>query len=610
MLARLTIVRGEGSPKICELDAARPTTVGRSHNNTIVLKDDRASRNHARIYFENDHWMLRDNDTLNGTRVNTVVIERPVILEDGNEIDIADMRLRFSLIPDGAAATNGGQAPAAGAVVPAPSTSESCITPLHADELAILHEFMTNSAGVTEPREVIHIALQTVLRHLRATVTGFMGLDQDNNPLPRVILPEMSRVDIVLSRQMIQRVQRDGCTIWLSAAKPGELDESESLMPFTDAICVPLKTEGAPFGALHVYRASKPFAERDVRLCEMIAGYVANSLARLRKYRSLAAENVRLRRQAPVSEAIIGNSPIMQQLLQLIGKAAPCPSTVLIHGETGAGKELVANALHLKSPRHQGPFVVANCGAIVPGLLESELFGHCEGSFTGAAKYHPGLFEQADEGTLFLDEIGDMTLDCQVKVLRAIEGKGFRPVGGTKDLHVDVRVIAASHKDLAKEVRANRFRQDLFFRLRVLYLKVPPLREHPDDIPPLAERFLDKFAVETGKRKRLTPAALDRLRGYGWPGNVRELRTVLESAVMLTESLDIGADDLWLHGTAVGDQPASLRLEDVEAWAIREALKQTMGNVSAAARTLDISRESLSQKMKKYQISRDSEDKN
>src|SRR5207245_6402018 len=215
-------------------------------------------------------------------------------------------------------------------------------------------------------------------------------------------------------------------------------------------------------------------------------------------------------------------------------------------------------------------------------------------------------FEQADEGTLFLDEVGDMTLDCQVKVLRAIEGKGFRPVGGTEDIQVDVRVVAASLKDLAREVRAGKFRQDLFFRLRVLYLTVPPLREHIEDLPALVERFLSKFALESGRKKRLNDAAMRRLREYTWPGNVRELRTVLESAVMLTDGTEIGADDLWLHGATVSDnQPVSLKLEDVEAWAIREALKQTKGNISAASRTLGLSREALSQKIKQYGIAKD-----
>jgi two-component system, NtrC family, response regulator HydG len=603
MRAVLTIVSGEGTPKTCEIDPQRPITVGRSRDNVMVLHDERASRQHAHIYFEHGQWFLRDNGTLNGTHVGATRIEAPLALHDGLEFDIADLRLRFNVVGSDFRLP---PPPAAGTV--SESSDESCLTPWHADELMVLHNFMTQSAEVNEPREVIMLALKTLLRHTMASVTGFLSLDPNNNPLPRVILPELARVDICLSRQMIQRVQQVGKTAWLAALRPGDLDESESLMPFTDAICVPLKAEGAPFATLHVYRSKAPFTDRELRFTEMVASYLANLLGRLRKFRSLEAENSQLRRNAKVSEELIGASQPIQALKQMIVRAAACSSTVLIHGETGAGKELVAKALHLQSDRNNSPFVVANCGAIVGSLLESELFGHCEGSFTGATKYYRGLFEQADEGTLFLDEVGDMSLDCQVKVLRAIEGKGFRPVGGTEDVHVNVRLIAASHKDLAKEVRAGRFRQDLFFRLRVIYMTVPPLREHIDDLPELVERFLAKFAAETGRRKQLSEAAMKRLAEYAWPGNVRELRTVLESAVMLTDSEEIDGDDLWLHGAVVTDQPMSLKLEDVEARAIREALKQTKNNVSAAARILGISREGLSQKIKKYGIAKNGEE--
>ena len=365
---------------------------------------------------------------------------------------------------------------------------------------------------------------------------------------------------------------------------------------------------GSAIWRLHVYRSTKAFNEREVRFCEMVGGYMANALARLRQFRSLQAENTRLRRGSQLSEELIGDSATLMQLRQLIAKAAACPSTVLIQGETGSGKELVAHALHRQSDRHRGPFVVANCGAIAPTLLEAELFGFVPGAFTGADRYHKGFFEQADDGTLFLDEIGDMTLDCQVKVLRALEAKTVRPVGGTRELKVDVRVITASHRDLAREMQAGRFRQDLFYRLRVIYLTVPPLREHLDDLPILVEKFLDRFAADTGRRKRLTPAALQRLRDYAWPGNVRELRTVLESAVMLTDGSEIDVGDLWLQSPPAPEQPMSLKLEDMEGWAIREALKRHKGNASAAARTLGISRETLGQKIKKYNIPRSGED--
>jgi DNA-binding NtrC family response regulator len=338
----------------------------------------------------------------------------------------------------------------------------------------------------------------------------------------------------------------------------------------------------------------------------VVAGYAANDLARLRRCRTLEAENSRLRGPGPAAERLVGRGPAMQQLEQIINRFARCRSTVLIHGETGSGKELVALALHRHSPRRNGPLVVANCGAIAPTLLESELFGHCEGAFTGATASRPGLFQQADDGTLFLDEIGDMSLDCQVKVLRVLEGKGFRPVGGTEEVKTDVRLIAATHKDLAREVKAGRFRQDLYFRLRVLFVQVPPLREHREDIPDLVEHFLDKFALESGRRKRLSAEALQRLQEYPWPGNVRELRTVIESAVMMSDGEGIEPHELWLQDAPItADQPLSLNLEHVEAWAIRQAMQKTKGNVTRAAKVLGIARETLGLKLKKYQIARE-----
>jgi two-component system, NtrC family, response regulator HydG len=599
MRAQLTIVKGEGTPAIYEMDPARPVTIGRSRDNTIVLQDERASRLHVNIHFEGGQWLLSDNHTLNGTRIGSTPVEEPTVLRDGLEFDIAESRLKFNILDDDAMT----------AVAPPQHLADSSFdTPFQPDELAVLHSFMTQVASITDARAVIQTALQTVMHQTHADVTGFMGLDEDNNPLPRVVLPEHAPVDVVLSRQLIHRVQREGRTIWLKAATPGEIDQTESLQPFSDAICVPLQAEGAPFGALHVYRSTKAFNEREVRFCEMVGGYMANALARLRQFRSLQAENTRLRRGSQLSEELIGDSASLAQLRQLIAKAAACPSTVLIQGETGSGKELVAHALHRQSDRHRGPFVVANCGAIAPTLLEAELFGFVPGAFTGADRYHKGFFEQADEGTLFLDEIGDMTLDCQVKVLRALEAKTVRPVGGTRELKVDVRVITASHRDLAREMQAGRFRQDLFYRLRVIYLTVPPLREHLDDLPILVEKFLARFAADTGRRKRLTPAALQRLRDYAWPGNVRELRTVLESAVMLTDGSEIDVGDLWLQSPPTPEQPMSLKLEDMEGWAIREALKRHKGNASAAARTLGISRETLGQKIKKYNIPRSGED--
>src|SRR5262249_36492373 len=228
-----------------------------------------------------------------------------------------------------------------------------------------------------------------------------------------------------------------------------------------------------------------------------------------------------------------------------------------------------------------------NCAAISPTLVEAELFGACKGSYTGATEDRPGVFQQADDGTLFLDEIGELSLDCQAKLLRVIEGKGFRPVGATAEVYTDGRVVAATHRDLEEEVRKGKFRQDLFFRLRVLYIEVPPLRAHAEDIPELVAHFLPRLAGEGGRQLRLSEAALQRLQQYSWPGNVRQLRAVLESAVAMSDGEVIEADDLPLPNAAAPcSLPPNLNLADVEAWAVRQVIQQTGGNVSRAAKVL------------------------
>jgi len=376
-------------------------------------------------------------------------------------------------------------------------------------------------------------------------------------------------------------------------------------MAFTDAICVPLYAGETPLGAVHVYQTEQPFSERENHFCQVLSGHLANCLQLLRVHRTLKAENSRLRIHSSVADQLIGNSPAMEKLRQRIARLAGHPSTVLILGESGSGKELVAQALHDQSPRHDGPLVGVNCAAIAPTLLESELFGHCKGAFSGALHDHPGLFQQADEGTLFLDEVGELSLECQAKLLRVIEGKGFRPVGGTAEIQVDVRTIAATHRDLDALVQSGRFRADLFFRLQGLQIRVPPLREHIEDIGDLVGYFLKKLAVEWGRQVKLSPAALERLKEYSWPGNVRQLRSVLENAVALSDSDKVEPEDLLLSSGSSPAEPPSLNLEELESWAVRQALRRTGGNVSQAARMLGVVRDTLASKMKKYGIKRE-----
>ena len=604
MRASLVIEAGEGEPRVFPLPPDRTVTVGRHRNNLIVLHDEHASRWHAELFHEEGRWFIRDFGALNGTRVNGEPIVREAPLENGQTIGIGKTSLRFTVEAGTDCVPTTPVLPShVTAEEPPPRPSELDQTVLRKDELTALCQFMAEAVRQTDPRALIQLALEIVHGQAGATVAGFLSLDPDD-PLPKMVLPKLARVDIHLSRQLTQQVQKEGRTVWLGS-QPGPSNASESLLAFTDAICIPLHAGEIPLGAMHIYVSGKRFSDREKRFCEVLVGHLANSLHLLRVHRTLKAENSRLRIHSPVADQLIGNSPAMQKLRQRIARLAVHSSTVLILGESGVGKELVAQALHHQSPRRHGPLVGVNCAVIAPTLLESELFGHCKGAFSGAVGDHPGLFQQADEGALFLDEVGELSLECQAKLLRVIEGKGFRRVGGTADIQVDVRAIAATHRDLQALVQAGRFRPDLFFRLQGLQIHVPPLREHLEDMGDLVHYFLKKLALEWGRHVRLTPAALERLQEYPWPGNVRQLRSVLENAVALSETDTIEPEDLVLASGPGPAEPPSLNLEELESWAVRQALRRTAGNISQAARMLGIVRDTLTSKMKKYGIRRE-----
>jgi two-component system nitrogen regulation response regulator NtrX len=330
------------------------------------------------------------------------------------------------------------------------------------------------------------------------------------------------------------------------------------------------------------------------------------------RQRRLEAENRALRATVDRRLTMIGESYVMAQLREQIAMAAPTKGRVLIYGENGTGKELVARNIHLLSKKRGGPFVEVNCAAIPEELIESELFGHMKGAFTGATADRRGKFEAADGGTLFLDEIGDMSLKTQAKVLRALQEEVVEPVGGTATVKVDVRVIAATNKDLPAEIRAGRFREDLYFRLNVIPIFVPPLRDRDADIPLLAEHFIADLAREYGRRpKRFDPGAATGLRSYKWPGNVRELRNVIERLMIMVPGDTITLSDLaFLDGGAIlaADAPGTppLPLHDArerfERDYILRALAAQNGNISRTAEVLGVERSNLYRKMRAFGI--------
>jgi DNA-binding NtrC family response regulator len=307
-------------------------------------------------------------------------------------------------------------------------------------------------------------------------------------------------------------------------------------------------------------------------------------------------------------EHIIGKSPAMVKVFDVVKRVAPTKASVLITGESGVGKELIANALHNLSPRKDNPFIKVHCAALADTLLESELFGHEKGSFTGAVARKRGRFELANSGTIFLDEIGEIDQAVQIKLLRVLQEKKFERVGGEETLEVDVRVIAATNKDLEKEIAAGRFREDLFYRLNVVSLNVPPLRERKDDIPLMIASFVHEFAAENGKKiDGIEPKARSALYSYDWPGNVRQLRNCVESAVVMSSGSLITLDDL-PPSIRSGDEvpsihiPVGVTMAEAEKQVILQTLSAQNGNKSRTAEVLDIGRKTLHRKLDEYGI--------
>ncbi|MFK4766296.1 sigma-54-dependent transcriptional regulator [Desulfobaculum sp. SPO524] len=353
---------------------------------------------------------------------------------------------------------------------------------------------------------------------------------------------------------------------------------------------------------------TKPFSNEEL----LLSIAKATQLADMHRSNRLLRENLEERYGL---HNIIGKSKAMHQVLDMVDKAAPTRSTVLIEGESGTGKELVARAIHFASPRKDAPFVSVNCMALAPGVLESELFGHEKGSFSGAVASRRGRFELANGGTLFLDEIGELTPELQVKLLRVLQERKFERVGGSAEIEVDIRIVAATNVDLAKAVQDGTFREDLYYRLNVVRIQMPPLRERREDIPLLAAHFLQKYASENEKDLQgFSSEALNYISGYEWPGNVRQLQNVIERCVVLTSGDTIAVDDLPAEVRdeesqfkgAVDLLPSRLNLSDtlekIEAALVRRALARNDFVKVKAAEALGISKSLLQYKLKKYGI--------
>jgi Nif-specific regulatory protein len=467
-----------------------------------------------------------------------------------------------------------------------------------------------------EPDELLEKVLEIAMESLGAE-RGFILLSDRQAPNGFAVrstrnLNEEQVGEIVrISTSVVQSVLASGEPVLSYEALHDErFRETESIVleRIQSIACVPLRIKARPIGAIYLDSVSRRsrFTRESLPFLTAFANQAAVAIENARLYSALRQENRTLRegvRRAHGFDGIIGQSPRMQEVFDLMTRVAESDATVLLEGESGTGKELVARALHYTGDRRNKPFMAIFCGSLPENLLESELFGHKKGSFTGAAVDKRGLFEAADGGTVFLDEVGDLTPTIQLALLRVLQEGEIKRVGETQTRKVDIRVISATNRPLTGLVKSGSFREDLYYRLNTISITLPPLRSRRSDIPALAHHFLDLYAK--GKRahiKGFTPDAVRMMEAYAWPGNVRELQNTVERAVVLTRSEVIEPADLRLTpGDRRDPFEAGLPLREVERRAVMNALDENEGNVSETARVLGVSRRWLHYKLKEWE---------
>jgi Nif-specific regulatory protein len=666
MIAYLVIREGAKWTDVYRLVPGQSVTIGRAPTNQIVLQDDRCSRCHAEVFLTQGQWTLRDRDSRNGTFVLDQRVERDHPLRPGEIIRIGKSQLAFVDNLATAFADLGQPRPESQGddtqVLPAPvpemtgpeptivhrrghtrllsPAAEDGASPPAGRAAARLCRLAFELAKAPDVESLARLALGSLFQATAvdagAVLLGPLGRNGSLTPADLEVL--VSRSDshhpyYRASKTLAGTVLREGEAV-LARNVIGDSTvssrDSKGEIHATSVICAPIGRGKSIHGMLHLYstNAGRVPTPDDLEFTLAVADTLNVALANLSRRQELAenlhqvnSENQQLRERLGVQTELIGTSPAVAKIMETIARVAPTHATVLVRGESGVGKELVARAVHSNSPRRKQVFICLNCAALSETLLESELFGHEKGAFTGATERKIGKFEAAHRGTLLLDEIGEMSPGLQAKFLRVLEGHAFERVGGSEPVKVDVRVIAATNRDLEKDVGEGRFRRDLFFRLHVVEIVVPPLRRRPDDISELAHHFLRRFNAETGRRVcGFTPAAMDQLLRYRWPGNIRELKNVVERALVLAEGDAINTEHLMLSRLATaGDTgevmptpalPATqapppfrpLSLADVERQHIVATLRATGWNKSQTAAILGIERSTLDRKIRRYEI--------
>lgn len=633
-------------------------TIGRGSGNYIPLSDEKCSRRHCEVRLTPDGWLLTDLGSSNGTLVNAKRIRREVLIDEADILRIGATELLFTSDP---------------ARVTAQASSEfEPVLDLPGDESAdeILErrrhsEFLAADVRASRP-EANERAQQAGLRSLFRLINEMLSASSVRSLANTILdgLHETCGADIgavllfsepadkssssmalqlaayrapqgVPYRKVSEKLTRETlasgeAVLGLNVQADPTLSDSRSLetMNARSVMCAPIRSGDRVLGLVHLYSlgTQQSFNTQDLDFTLAIADETSLLLKSLQQKQELsesfdriAGEAQALRQLLEAETTMIGDSEPLRRLKDTVAQIAVTDSAVLIRGESGVGKELVARAIHFDSPRREQPFVCLNCAALTESLLESELFGHEQGAFTGATERKAGKFEQADKGTLFLDEVGEMSASTQAKFLRVLEGHSFERVGGQKQITVNVRVVAATNRDLEQAVRDGDFRKDLYFRLQVLELTVPPLRDRVDDIPVLTNWFLKRIASRSGvPEKQLSRTAQLRLMQHQWPGNVRELRNVIERSAIMAAADEISDSDLkFARGletaavskvlpesnstsTASSSDAPPAPLEEIEKQHIYRTLIWTGWVKRESARILGIERSTLDRKIRRY----------
>ncbi|MEO1618226.1 MAG: sigma 54-interacting transcriptional regulator [Planctomycetota bacterium] len=617
-MAQLTFLNGVTPGRTVDLDEGmQHWRIGRGRECEIRLDSDQASRVHAMLILDPEknadasgsQWMIEDCESLNGTLVNSRPLQRTVLCA-GDLIRIGDIMMVFCV--DHAAA-NSLQPAVLGdhtrvrrilgaekrRIADDPIGADSTSGPVRklgflyrlskeiyqsTDVESLLRYAITAVQQVIGARES-RICLRTASGRMRVFVAGSGQTEQDTaNMLAGWVIEKDEAVLIDVNENLNPR-------------GPDDSVEKGTILG------VPIPGRDHPIGAIECFHPDedRAFEVADLEFLISVGQHIGLAIESLQQRERIAASNANLRQRLKDTKAtFIGECQPLRDLRTQIARVSAADVTVLVLGESGTGKEVVSQMIHELSGRSDGPLVEANCAAFTDSLLESELFGHEKGAFTGADSLRKGRFEAANGGTIFLDEVGELSPNCQAKLLRVLEGQSFQRVGGTKPVDVDVRIVAATHRDLAKMVRAGTFREDLWYRLRVLELKVPPLRERGDDVLHLAEHFLELFARKRGAPiLRLSDEATELLQSHTWPGNVRELRNAIERATVLATGDVIEAGDLGIVATAmpVSGHGEVMSLSQLEQTHITRVLKITGGNKTKACEILGITRPALYSKL-------------